>query len=95
MQSFAVSVLPAPLSPEMSTDCGLPLSHIPTYALCTTVNICGFLPSWAFPSAAASAVMRAIVSGAHASSRLNGLTAMRIGPIDVYTSSRPYRCRSV
>jgi hypothetical protein len=94
MQSFAVSVFPAPLSPDMSTLWGMPLAHNPVYAARTVLKMCGRALSCG-PASPASLVISAIVSGAHVCNRLNGFTAMSIGPIDVYTSSRAYRCRSV
>ena len=75
--SFAVSVFPAPDSPEMSTDCADPVRIIAMYADSPTRKTCGGMLS------SSRSFMFAKFSAEHDATFLYGLTATTIGPIAV------------
>ena len=82
MHSLVVSVLPAPLSPEMSTDCADRVCIITLYAECAIRKMCGGNSSF-FPTC----VIELMYSASQLASGLYGLVVMRMGPIAVNMSS--------
>ena len=78
MQILAVSVLPAPLSPETKIDCAPPVCAITVYAERATLKTCG-----GSVSGSATAASVRIRSGVHSAVGANGLSASTMWPMAV------------